>query len=187
MSVKPVATSFVEKLQYTNKVLPKIKDSTWKKVAKWALIILSLGSVFVVSLLMDLTKKLFSKLTYKVPVKPVQEEKTKKEKAVYAYQNVRDGFKDGASEILYATKHYSSLDDKYNKWGMTAGYIAGTAALFAIGDKVGLKGWQSAIGIGLFGTALKPLSDKVWQPLNNRYHVTEKVWNPITSKLPSWL
>lgn len=53
---------FRDSLTITNQILPKNDDSTWKKVAKWALIIFSFGSVLIATFLIDLTKKAISRI-----------------------------------------------------------------------------------------------------------------------------
>ncbi len=169
MSVKEISTSFVQSFNYTNNILPHTQDATWKKVAKWAIILLSLGSVFLVTLFLDLTKKIISKLSLR-NAPPHLKTLTTYEKIEKFFNRFWDGLKEGLTETVVVSNFFATKRSPYNRFGLTSGYIIGTTGLFYLGERLGISGAATALSLTLLGICIKPLDKHVWQPLQKKFH-----------------
>lgn len=160
-------TSSIQTLEYTNKILPHTEDSTAKKVAKWALILLSFGSVFLVTFLMDFTKKIITKLKFKQDI-PTPRPLTHYEKIVKFTNRFWGGIKEGTTQMIKTSAHHSKRLSPYNRYGVTGGYILGSSAIFY--PIAGFRGMATALTLNLLGIGLKPLEEHVWTPLQKKLH-----------------
>lgn len=175
LSISQVSTNNQDFL-FTRWVLPKAEDPTWEKVGKYALIILSFGSIFLVTLLMDFAKKIISKLDTKPKVIPkvilpkiIIPNLTAYEKLENFTKNCSSGLQMGAFEIVNTSASFSQTPNVYDQIALTGSYILGTAGIFYVADRIlGLSGATTALSLGVLGICLKPLKDYVIKPIQNQ-------------------
>lgn len=169
-AVRPLNPGFMQNLQTTNKLWPNIKDDGLiKLIAKVALIICTVGTIFIATIGYDLIKNLISKFRPSKPQYPVLKGPDKYMK--YAMKII-EGIKEGAcGAIRYipdtTARYFYGHESPYNYIGKTAGFaITTTALLTAIGGNRGALAGVILNGYGLFS-----------KPIENAYkNVKESVW-----------
>lgn len=139
---------------YTRNVLPKKNDTTLTKVAKYACIILSLGTLLVATFAIDLCEK-FSKKSVDQIIAENNKNLTKKQKAEIYAEEVYQGAKKGFGDIFLIPKKMMGNDKDALKSGALPGFMLGSAAL--LGLVGGKRGIIVAFGASIAGIFAKPI------------------------------
>lgn len=161
MAAKPVLTNSCN-FVYTRNVLPEATDSTTKKIIKIAIIFLSLGTILVAAFILDLSQKVYTRLTKKhLNAGLSLPNLTGKEKIVKTANKFWSGFQEGAAQIKEGAKHLihtisynANRQSPYNKYATTAGYMTATTLIFYLA--AGYRGAATAAILNLIGLSSIP-------------------------------
>ncbi|MFA6118526.1 MAG: hypothetical protein WCT85_03520 [Parachlamydiales bacterium] len=196
MSVKNISSNLLS-FDYTKSILPKQADSILKKIGKVALIIFTLGSIFLITAGFDLCA-IAHKMIHRsnapktepsksTPAVIPAEKPTTFQKTVSFVKSFYEGITLGASLLIEIPKVTSdtfnlAVADKNIVYTYLAGYILTTTAALAIVG--GNRGLLSGIGIHLLGISYVSLKEKVWVPLELKSlpiinEIKEKVFTPV--------
>lgn len=169
MTVNQVISNPATTFHYTKKMLPTSQDSTLKKIAKVALIILSLGSIFIVTFKIDLIMKVVQYFATKNQPKVSAKPQNLKDKIYYFAKKFWFGIQKGSTEIIVNTNAYTNIHYPLARYALTSGYIAGTCGVFYLSHKIlKLNGTATALTLGVLGICLNTLKEQVWEPLKKK-------------------
>lgn len=155
---KVYLVSFTSKLGWTNKILPQDNDKTWKRIAKFALAFLTLGTIFVVTLTRDLIKNVYSWLTYKKPAEP--KPPTTGEKLKESSLAAVNGLLSGVLTPFMPTVQASQAPNSFPKWGFTSAYVGATTAL--LGYLAGPRAAYATLAGHAIAFSIKPIANYFW-------------------------
>ncbi|NGX28720.1 MAG: hypothetical protein K940chlam1_00906 [Candidatus Anoxychlamydiales bacterium] len=160
--------STIHNLEWTDKILPQNTDKTWKVVAKFALVIMTLGSIFLVTLTRDLSKNAFMWLITKKPAEP--KPPTTGEKIKEGSLATLNGL---LTFALYSTRlcalipifKISQTPNSLAKWSFSLAYTGATAAFWGYLERPNLA--YAAIATHAIVYSIQPLASYYWSAKKN--------------------
>ncbi|NGX28719.1 MAG: hypothetical protein K940chlam1_00905 [Candidatus Anoxychlamydiales bacterium] len=154
--VDPTATTY--KLEWTNKILPHDNDKTWKVVAKFALVIMTLGSIFLVTLTRDLTKNVYVWLTTKKPEQP--KPLTTGEKAIGSLKLAAAGVFTSVISPFMPIYWISKNQNSIAKWCYASTYVGTTSAI--LGYLAGPRAACAILAGHAITLSIQPIANYLW-------------------------
>ena len=146
------------KLGWTNKILPQDRDSTWKRIAKFALCILSLGTIFLVTLTRDGIKNAYTWLTTKKPEQP--KPPTTGEKIKDSTLATLNGLFSAVLTPFIPTMQASPAPNSFAKWSFTSAYVGATSGLLYY--LAGPRAAYATIAGHAIAYSIQPIANYFW-------------------------